>query len=157
SYDAFLRGGGEALGPKALPSYLLSGGSPAACAELVHRGRVPEWVTETVRDWVLGESARASRTRRSLASVMEQLHRWGGTPVAQTKLARDAGLANTTVAAGWVDFLADLLCIGTQAAWDEGKRIELPRRPAKFPFINLLAAAAWAPDAPRSAEELLAL
>lgn len=156
SYGEFLRAGGEALGPRALPSYMISGGSPAACAELIRTGRLPEWVTETVRDWVEGECARAGRPRRSLVSVMEQLNRWGGAPVGQTKLARDAGLANNTVAAGWIDFLSGLLCVGTQAAWDESKRLELPRRPAKFPFVNLLVAAAWAPDSPRSAEELLA-
>jgi predicted AAA+ superfamily ATPase len=85
---------------------------------------------------------------------MEQLHLHAGTPVGQTKLARDAGLANNTVAAGWIEMLADLLCVGTSPAWDDSAREEVPRRPAKFPFINLLAATVWAPEAPRTPAEL---
>lgn len=82
---------------------------------------------------------------------MEQLHVHGGTPIGQTKLAKEAALANNTVALGWIEFLADLLCVGTSPAWDASREAALPRRRAKYPFINLLAATAWAPDAPRSA------
>ncbi len=153
SYAEFLRAGGRGLAERALPAYLVSGGSPSACAELIRTGRIPEWVVETVRDWVLGECGRAGRPRRSLVAVMEQLHRHAGTPIGQTRLARDAGLANNTVAAGWIDFLSDLLCVGTSPAWDSSKRAEIPRRPAKFPFLNLLVASVWAPEAPRSPEE----
>ncbi|MBI2892045.1 MAG: ATP-binding protein [Deltaproteobacteria bacterium] len=156
-YAEFLRAGGSALGRRALGSYLLSGGSPVACGELVRSGRIPEWTIEAVREWIQGECARSGRSRRSLLAVMEALHRHGGTPLGQTRLARDAGLANNTVAAGWIEVLSDLLCVGTSAAWDPGRRAEMPRKQAKFPFVNLLAAAAWAPDAPRSAEELARL
>jgi predicted AAA+ superfamily ATPase len=45
------------------------------------------------------------------------------------------------------------LCVGTSTAWDAAKRAEVPRKPAKYPFVNLLAATVWSPDAPRSAEE----
>ncbi len=154
AYTEFLRAGGKALGPRALGSYLVSGGSPVACGELIRSGRLPEWVVETLRDWIQGECARSGRGRRSLVAVMEQLHKHGGTPLGQTKLAREAGLANNTVAAGWIEALSDLLCVGTSAAWDAGRRIEVPRKQAKFPFVNLLAAGAWAPDAPRSADDL---
>jgi predicted AAA+ superfamily ATPase len=157
SYAEFLRAGGSSLGDRALASYLVSGGSPSACAELVANGRVSEWVIETIRDWVLGECARAGRPRRSLVTVMEQLHVHGATPVGQTKLAKEAGLANNTVAAGWVEFLADLLCIGISPAWDASRNIFLSRKPAKFPFVNLLAAAVWAKEAPRSAQEFAAM
>lgn len=156
-YSEFLRAGGRTLGSRALASYLLSGGSPVACGELISSGRVAEWTIETVREWIQGECARSGRSRRSLLAVMEALHRHGGTPLGQTKLARDAGLANNTVAAGWIEVLSDLLCVGTSAAWDPGRRAEIPRKQAKFPFINLLAAIAWAPDAPRSADELVRL
>lgn len=71
----------------------------------------------------------------------------------QTKLARDAGLANNTVAAGWIEMLADLLCVGSSTAWDTAKRVELARKPAKYPFVNLLAAAVWSPDATRAPED----
>ena len=153
-YSEFLRAGGHALGPRALGSYLLSGGSPLACGEFLRAGRLTEWVVDVVRDWVQGECARSGRSRRSLVAVMEQLHRHGATPFGQTKLAREAGLANNTVAAGWIDMLSDLLCVGTSPAWDASRRAEVPRKPAKFPFLNLLAAGVWAPDAPRSAEDL---
>ncbi len=157
SYAEFLRAGGVALGPRALASYLLSGGSPLACGELIRTGRLPEWVVDVVRDWVRGECARTGRSSRSLVAVMEQLHRHGGTPLGQTRLARDAGLANNTVAAGWIEMLADLLCVGFGPAWDADRKAEQPRKPAKFPFINLLVAGVWSPDAPRSAEDLARL
>lgn len=156
-YAEFLRAGGEALGEHALASYILSGGSPVACGEFIRSGRLPEWAVETVRDWIQGECARSGRSRRHLVAVMQHLHRHGGTPLGQTKLAREAGLANNTVAAGWIEMLSDLLCVGTSAAWDSSRRAETARKRAKFPFVNLLAAAAWAPDAPRSAADLLRL
>ena len=156
-YVEFLRAGGGALGERALASYLLSGGSPVACGELVRSGRLAEWTIESVRDWIQGECARGGRSRRSLVAVMQQLHAHGGAPLGQTKLAREAGLANNTVAAGWIEMLSDLLCVGTSAAWDTGRRSEIPRKQAKFPFVNLLAATVWAPDAPRSADDLARL
>jgi predicted AAA+ superfamily ATPase len=157
AYGEFLRAGGNSLGERALHAYLISGGSPLACAELIGSGRISEWVVETIRDWIQGECARAGRPRRSLVTVMEQLHVHGGTPLGQTKLAKEAGLANNTVAAGWIEFLADLLCIGVAPAWDASHDALLARKPAKFPFINLLAASVWAPEAPRSASEFEAL
>jgi predicted AAA+ superfamily ATPase len=156
-YAEFLRAGGSALGKQALASYILSGGSPVACGELIGTGRVAEWTVESVRDWIQGECARSGRSRRHLVAVMQQLHRHGGTPLGQTKLAKEAGLANNTVAAGWIEMLSDLLCVGSSAAWDAGRRSEIARKPAKFPFVNLLAAGVWAPEAPRSAHDLARL
>jgi predicted AAA+ superfamily ATPase len=156
-YAEFHRAGAGALGEDALPAYLLSGGSPLACGELIRNARLAEWTIESVRDWIQGECARSARPRRSLVAVMQQLHLHGGTPLGQTKLAREAGLANNTVAAGWIEMLSDLLCVGTSAAWDGTRRSEIARNPAKFPFVNLLAAAAWAPEAPRSPGDLAGL
>ncbi len=153
SYREFLRAGGDRLGPRRLGAYLLSGGSPVALGEMLRAGRLPEWAIDSVRDWIEGECARGGRSRRSLVAVMEQLHRHGGSALGQTSLARDAGLANNTVAAGWIEMLSDLLCVGTSAAWDASKHTEVRRKPAKFPFVNLLAAAVWSPDAPRAAED----
>jgi predicted AAA+ superfamily ATPase len=154
SYAEFLRAGGEALGPRRLGAYLLSGGSPVALGEMIRTARLPEWTVESVRDWIHGECARAGRSHRSLVAVMEQLHRHAGTPLGQTKLAREAGLANNTVAAGWIEMLSDLLCVGTSPAWDASRRAEVARKPAKYPFVNLLAATVWAPEAPRTADDL---
>jgi hypothetical protein len=38
---------GQNLQVPLLPAYLLSGGSPAACAELGRHRRLPEWIIET--------------------------------------------------------------------------------------------------------------
>jgi hypothetical protein len=56
---------------------------------------------------------------------MEQPHRHAGTALARW-FAREAGLANNTVAAGWIEML-DLLCVGTSGAWDASKRVEVAR------------------------------
>ncbi|MBI2192288.1 MAG: ATP-binding protein [Planctomycetes bacterium] len=61
----------------------------------------------------------------------------------QAKLAREAGLANNTVAAGYIELLADLMSVGIAQEWDASRGIRLARRPAKFPFIHLLTAVAW--------------
>jgi len=156
-YREFVRVGGKHLGEAPVIAYLLTGGSPVACAEMLHGGRLPRWILDTVRDWILGECARADRPRRSLVAVMEQLHRFGASCVGQTKLAKEAGLANNTVAAGYVELLADLMVVGISDAWDAERKHEIPRKPAKFPFVNLLAAVAWAPDAPGSVSEFRTL
>jgi DNA-directed RNA polymerase specialized sigma24 family protein len=61
-----------------LGAYLLSGGSPVACAELAASRRLPEYVLELTRDWVLGEFAASGRPRSSLLGIMECLHRFAG-------------------------------------------------------------------------------
>jgi predicted AAA+ superfamily ATPase len=157
AYREFARVAGKHLGKDPVISYLLTGGSPVACAEMLRIGRLPHWTLETVRDWILGECARADRPRRSLVAVMEQLHRLGASCVGQTKLAKEAGLANNTVAAGYVELLADLMVVGISGAWDADRKREVPRKPAKFPFVNLLAAVAWAPDSPCSVSEFRSL
>jgi predicted AAA+ superfamily ATPase len=157
SLGEFRRVCARKIGAPLLPAYLLSGGSPAACSEMARAGRLPEWLIETTRDWILGECAMAGRQRRSLVALMEVLHRCGGTPIGQTKLAREAGLANNTVAAGYIELLADLMSVGVAGAWDSSRRTELFRRPAKFPFINMLVALAWAPVELRSPSDWLAL
>ncbi|MBK9576677.1 MAG: ATP-binding protein [Fibrobacteres bacterium] len=157
SYGEFLRATGKRHSQQTLIGYLLTGGSPVACTEMAQTGRLPHWTLETVRDWILGECARADRPRRSLVSVMEQIHRGGGSPIGQTKLAKEAGLANNTVAAGYVELLADLQVLGISGAWDADRSLEIARKPAKFPFVNLLAAVAWSEASPYSVEEFLAM
>jgi len=134
---------GDRFGADSTVAYLLSGGCPIAAAELGQHGRLPEHVIETVRDWVFGECAASGRARGSLLAVWDTLLARGGSPIGQALLAREAGLANNTVAAGYLELLADLMCVGTAFAWDESRRVHLRRRPAKFPPINLLAAVAF--------------
>lgn len=139
----FTRVCGEALGDDALAAYVLSGGCPLAAAEVAaHRG-LPEFVIEMVRDWIVGECAAAGRDRASLIGVWDVVLRRGGTPIGQAAVAREGGLANNTVAAGYVQMLADLMTLGTAHAWDANRRASVRRKPAKFPPINLLAAIAF--------------
>ena len=156
-YAEFARVCGSRLRRNTLLAYLLSGGSPVAGGELAARGRVPEYVVEMTRDWIYGEFAAAGRARSSLLGVMECLHRFGGTPVGQAKLAREAGLANNTVAAGYVEQLMDLLCVAAAYPWDEVRGRANRRRPCKFHLINLLVAVAWHPARIRSVPEFTAL
>lgn len=157
SYAEFKRVAGESLGNETLTAYLLSGGSPLACAELAARRRLPDYVIEITRDWIYGECAASGRSRPALLGVLECMHRFGGTPVGQAKLAREAGLANNTVAAGYADLLMDLLCIAPAFPWDPSKRRLNRRRPCKFHFSNTLVAVAWHPARIRSIDDFKAL
>lgn len=143
SYRSFAAKAGDRFGDDLVAAYLLTGGCPAAAVELIQRGRLPEYVLEMVRDWIFGECSASGRDRGSLLAVWEALLRRGGTPIGQANIARDAGLANNTVAQGYLELLADLLCVGTAFAWDESRGIAVRRRPAKFPPTNLLAAIAF--------------
>lgn len=145
SYAEFKRVCQEALGDALLPAYVISGGSPIALGELASRNRLPEYIPELVRDWIYGEAAASGRSRISLVAVLETLFRRGGTPLGQAKLAREAGLANNTVAAGYAELLTDLLCLAYGHAWDAEKQVRIMRKPCKYHFINLLAAVAWHP------------
>jgi predicted AAA+ superfamily ATPase len=155
SYREFKRVCQDSLGDRLLPAYIVSGGSPVALSELASAGRLPEYVPEMVRDWIYGETAAAGRSRVSLIAVLETLFRHGGSPLGQAKLAKESGLANNTVAAGYVELLTDLLCLSYGHAWDPQKRVRIMRKPAKFHFINLLAAVAWHPSRIRSPEDFL--
>ena len=137
-----------------VPAYLLSGGCPIACAELASGGRIPDYVNELVRDWVYGAFARAGRSRASLLGVLDCLFRFAGSPVGQSKLAREAGLANNTIAAEYIDTLADLLSVGLGHPWDSSAKRPNRRRPAKFHFTNTLVATAWHPLHPRTPKDV---
>jgi predicted AAA+ superfamily ATPase len=123
----------------------------------MRHGRLPEHVVEMVRDWVLGEFAASGRGRGSLLAVWDVLLARGGTPIGQALLAREAGLANNTVAAGYLELLADLMCVGAAYEWDASRRIAVRRKPAKFPPINLLAAVAFDPHRLRTIADFHAL
>lgn len=156
-FPEFKRVCGDKLGARTLPAYIISGGSPIACSALAVHGRLPEYVIELTRDWVYGEIAGSGRSRSSLLGVMEVLHRFACSPVGQAKLARESGLANNTVAAGYVELLMDLMCVATAHAWDDSRKRPNKRRPAKFPMTNLLVAVAWHPRNLRTIDEFLAL
>lgn len=156
-FAEFRRVCGEVLGEDALAAYLLSGGCPLAAAEIAAHGRLPEFVIEMIRDWVLGECAASGRDRASLLAVWDVVLRRGGSPVGQAGVAREAGLANNTVAAQYLELLADLMCLGIAHAWDPDRQIALRRKPAKYPPINLLAAVAFDTARLRSVDDYRAL
>ena len=157
SFAEFRRVCGAALGTDTLAAYLLSGGSPLACGELAATRRLPEYTIEITRDWIYGEFAATGRKRAALLGVLECLHRFGGTPVGQAKLAREAGLANNTVAAGYIELLMDLLCVAAAHPWDPSKGRVNRRRPCKYHFTNTLVAVAWHPARLRTLDDFRAL
>lgn len=140
-----------------LPSYLISGGSPPACAAVAATGRIQDYIVEMVRDWIYGEFAAGGRSRAMLLGVLESLYRFAGTPVGQSKLAREAGLANNTVAAGYVEALSDLMCVSSAFAWDADHQRSNRRRPCKFHMTNLLVSTAWHPRHIRTPVDWLGL
>lgn len=153
TYSEFKRACGEILKEDTLTAYLLSGGCPVACGEIAANGRLPEYIPAMIRDWIYGECAASGRQRSSLLAVMEKILSWGGKPLGQAKLAREAGLANNTVAAAYVELLADLMCVGVSHAWDASRNVRLTRRPAKYHMTNLLYAVAWDPKKLRTVED----
>lgn len=116
-----------------VPAYVLTGGSPVACAELLAGGGIPDYVNELVRDWVYGAFARAGRSRASLLGVLDALFRFAGTTVGQSKLAREAGLANNTVAADYIEALADPRGLSVDAVGAPGRVARVGRRPGAVP------------------------
>ena len=78
-----------------------------------------------------------------LLRLLEQLMRRGASPVAQTTLAEESGMANNTVAHGYLDLLSDLLVLGASEPWDPARKVRVSRKASKYPFVNLLAANTW--------------
>ncbi len=157
SYKEFHRVCHKKLKSDTLLAYLLSGGSPVACSELALTGIIPSYVIELVRDWVEGEVARAGRLRSSLMNILSTLYRFGGSPIGQAKLARESGMSNNTVAAGYIEILNDLGCVIPAYPWDPERKILILRKPCKYHFTNLLVALAYHPDRIRSISDFKAL
>lgn len=153
SYKEFKRVCGKHLGENALHTYLISGGCPITCSELATIGRIPEYIPEMIRDWINGECAAKGKQRASLLAILETVIRYGGNPCGQAKLAREAGMANNTVAASYIELLQDLICIGTSFAWDSSRKIILRRKPCKYHFVNLLSALSFLPTHIRTTED----
>jgi predicted AAA+ superfamily ATPase len=157
SYKEFQQQCGQDLGKATLIAYLLSGGSPIACGLLASQKTIPEYVIELTRDWIEGEIARAGRSRVSLLNIVNTIFRYGGCSVGQAKLAREAGLANNTVAAAYIELLNDLGCIIPSYPWDPQKKIFILRKPCKYHFTNLLVAVAYSSHRLRSVDDFLQL
>lgn len=142
-YKVFHEKAFPTLKSRTLWAYLIAGGSPPACAAVLETGSVPEHIFQTTAEWIYGECASAGRSRPMLLRMLEQLMRRGTSPVAQTTLAAESGMANNTVALGYLDLLSDLLILGTGEPWDPSRKIRVSRKASKYPFVNLLAANTW--------------
>ena len=141
------------LGEDTWIAYLLSGGSPVAASEIWQFERIPAYFFEMIRDWVIGEMARSGRSRQFLIALMRTLFVQGGSRTGYLKLARESGLANNTVASGYIEQLSDALAVLPSYQWDHNKDMPQQRKPAKFHFVNLSVALAFAPNRIASVHE----
>jgi len=154
SYREFKNKCGDVFKDDCLWAYILSGGSPVAINALAQTGRIPEYITSIVSDWILGEFAATGRSRTHLLVVLQSLYKMAGTPIGQAKLARESGLANNTVAQGYIELLADLMVLIPAFPFDISKNLSMFRKPCKYQFVNLLTALTWHPKKPRTIHEL---
>jgi predicted AAA+ superfamily ATPase len=136
-----------------LLAYMITGGSPIAINELIYSHRIPEYVTDLTRDWILGECAAQGRSRNLLNWVIAALLKRGGTSVSLAKLAQECGAANNTVVRGYVDLLGDLLCISAGLQIDTNTGVPLPRKSHKYHWTHLLAAFSFHPSKPRTIQD----
>jgi uncharacterized protein len=134
--------------------YILTGGSPLAIHELYYGDKISETFTSLLSDWILGEFAESGRSRIFLFNLLRKLYETAPAPISYTKLAKEAGFANNTMALDYIEKLADLLCIKPLMQWDADRNVVIARKPSKFQFINLAAAWTFHPKRPRYIHEL---
>ncbi len=145
SYHQFYKTCGRNLEFDPTYYYMLSGGAPIGLNEITFDDRVPEFLVTMVQDWILGDIIKSGRQRASLLNILNAIFKFGSSPIGFAKLARESGLANNTVASGYIEQLEDLQVIATLLQWDSSKKIFLPRKPCKFLFINMFAHMAFHP------------
>ena len=134
-----------------LIAYLITGGSPLAANELIrNQGKIPEYVISLTKDWVLGECSAQGRSHHLLSWVARAVLQYGGTPIALAKLAREVGAANNTVLQGYIDLLADLMCLSVSVPVDGNQGRPIPRKAFKYHWTYLLAALSFDPNQMRS-------
>lgn len=153
SYREFKHATGKELGDKAWMAYLISGGSPIACNDIYQFEMLPDYFIQLTRDWIIGEIVASGRSRLALTQLLHVLMRFGGSPVGYAKVAREAGLANNTVASGYIEQLSDLLSVLPAWAWDHDRRHFILRKPCKFHFMNLAVVTAFHPAGLRHIHE----
>jgi uncharacterized protein len=150
SYSEFLQGTASFFGDQSINAYMICGGSPLAVNELAHVGQVPEFVYALTLEWLLGECARADRSRNTLTWLAQSLWKIGANPISVNQLARDAGVANNTVIQGYLDVLMNCLVLATAYSTNPMNMRPVPRKSAKYPWINLLAAWSFLPERPNT-------
>jgi predicted AAA+ superfamily ATPase len=153
SYREFMLNAREIHGEKSWIAYLLTGGSPVACNDISQFERLPEYCIQIVRDWVLGEVVSSGRSRLALTQLLHVIMNNVGNSVGFAKLARDGGLANNTVASGYIEQLSDLLLVMPSWPIETNTKTVLMRKPCKFHFINLAVTIAFHPSSLRYVHE----
>lgn len=153
SYREFKFNSQNVHGDKTWIAYLLTGGSPVACNDICQFEQLPEYFIQLMRDWVVGEVVSTGRSRLALNQLLRVIMNYGGSPVGFAKLAREGGLANNTVASGYVEQLSDLLSLLPSWPIEMNKKTILMRKPCKFHFINLAVAVAFHPSSLRHVHE----
>jgi uncharacterized protein len=129
--------------------YYLAGGSPLALNEILFDQYIPDFLQTLVKDWIQGDIVSLGRDRTFLRHILENIFKFGTSPVGYAKLARESGLANNTVASGYIEHLSDLLVVSPVFQMDHNKNVIIQRKPCKFVFTNTLAASTFHPEAPR--------
>jgi len=157
SYKEFHSKCHATFGDDTLYAYILSGGSAIGANSLAENGRIAEYVIDTISDWVLGEFSQSGRSRATLMAILTAIYRFAPNPVGQSKIARESGLANNTVAKGYVELLADLMILVPAYPYDIDRRITLLRKECKYHFTNLFVAMCMHPRKPRTIAELKAI
>ncbi len=140
SYHQFYKTCGKDLGKESWKAYLLAGGAPISCNEIAQFEKIPEYFPQLIQEWVVGDIVSQGRSRLYLRNILRTLYRFSGNPVGFAKLARESGLANNTVASGYIEQLADLLSVLPLYPWDSSRKQLMFRKPCKFCFINLCVA-----------------
>lgn len=153
SYREFKFNSKNIHGDKSWIAYLLTGGSPVACNDICQFELLPDYFIQLVRDWVLGEVVSTGRNRLALTQLLQVMMNYGGKPVGFAKLAREGGLANNTVAGGYIEQLSDLLSVLPSWPIETNKKTVLMRKPCKFHFINTAVAIAFHPSSLRHVHE----
>ena len=153
SYREFKLQSKSMYGDKTWIAYLLTGGSPVACNDICQFGRLPEYFIQLVRDWVLGEVVSSGRNRLALTQLLHMIMSYGGKPVGFAKVARESGMANNTVASGYIEQLSDLLSVLPSWPIETNRKMLLMRKPCKFHFINTAVAIAFHRSALRHVHE----
>jgi len=133
-----------------IATYLLSGGSPLACNSLLEHGTIEPFIIQLVRDWIFGVIGGAGRDRGTALHIINELHLRGGSAVSLTKVSQEAGVANNTVALGYIELLESALFLHRSYPFDLGRGKQIARKESKFPFINLLGAVTFSPQRLRS-------
>jgi len=157
SYPAFYKKCFSTFGADTLCAYVLSGGTAVGANCLAMHERIPEHLVESINTWLFKELAQNGRSRAALMAILTAIYRFAPNPVGQSKIARESGLANNTVAHGYIEFLADLMIIAPAYPYDLDRKITSLKKQCKYHFTNLFIAMCMHPRKPRTIAELKAI